>query len=468
VLLLVSLYVMQVSGWLVVIASYKGSIPPLSVLLAGPSGVVPFVAGAALLLATWIVVHKYRTRWRDPRRFGLTVALNVVAVLVFLGAGEITVRLLSRSTPRGLMFGDTVLLPHQWSDVVKRNGAIRDRVGARSYLVADDHLGWVVGSDRRSADNRYFSSVEGIRSQRPGVAFAKGLARRRVALVGDSFTFALDVRYEDSWGYRLERALGSDVQVLNFGVEAYGVDQALLRYERDVRPWRPDVVILGFIDHDLVRSMAVYFFVSFPAWEYPFAKPRFAVDGDRLTLLNTPLPSPQAILAARSIKDLPFVEYDPGYHAQDWEWSALDRSYLHRLAVSTYRGWSTDARPSQAKMLELNREIVRSFIRRTRADGSTPLVLYFPTDRNFRALARDPGWQSPAQTMLRTSEIPHTDLTRCVGALSPADRFPADGGNHLAPRANAAVAECLSDTVRRLLSSAPPRADAPAEPRRGG
>ena len=34
-------------------------------------------------------------------------------------------------------------------------------------------------------------------------------------------------------------------------------DQAYLRYLRDVRPWRPQVVILGLIDHDLRRSMAV-------------------------------------------------------------------------------------------------------------------------------------------------------------------------------------------------------------------
>src|SRR5262245_58589102 len=182
---------MQVSAWLVVIASYKRSIRPLSGLLAGPSGVVLLVAGLALLPATWVVVHKYRTRGSDPRRFGLTVALNVVPILLFLAAGEITVRLLSRSTPRGLMFAGTVLLPHRWSDVVTRTSAILDRVGVtRSYLVPDDRLGWVVGSDRRSADGLYFSSVEGIRSQRPGVAFAENPARRRVALVGDSFTFA--------------------------------------------------------------------------------------------------------------------------------------------------------------------------------------------------------------------------------------------------------------------------------------
>ncbi len=88
--------------------------------------------------------------------------------------------------------------------------------------------------------------------------------------------------------HRLERTLGPDVQVLNFGVEAYGVDQAYLRYLRDVRPWRPQVVILGLIDHDLLRSMAVYFFLSFPGWDYPFAKPRFAAERGDLRLAERP------------------------------------------------------------------------------------------------------------------------------------------------------------------------------------
>jgi hypothetical protein len=59
--------------------------------------------------------------------------------------------------------------------------------------------------------------------------------------------------------------LGPQVQVLHFGVDGYGVDQAYLRYQRDVRPWHPDLVILGFINHDLHRSLAVYSFVSFPS-----------------------------------------------------------------------------------------------------------------------------------------------------------------------------------------------------------
>ena len=362
---------------------------------------------------------------------------------------------MSETTPRGLVFAKTVLQPHSWREVAARNEAVLARLRAEgSHLAPDPLLGWVLGPGRRSADGLYMSTVEGIRSARQGDTAAARRGGPRVALVGDSFTFGLDVRYEDSWGHRLERALGPDVQVLNFGVEAYGIDQAYLRYVRDVRPWRPKIVILGIIDHDLLRSMAVYFFLSFPGWDYPFAKPRFASEGGDLRLLNAPLPSPDAIAVTPSIGELPFVEYDPGYRAEEWTWRPLDRSYLHRFAVSKYRDLVLPSRPPESQMLALNREIVRAFARRTRAEGSVPVVVYFPSDRNFRALAKDPRWRSVGQTMLDGSGVPYTDTTPCLTPLSPAERFPADGRNHFAPPANAAVAACLSDSVRALLSPA--------------
>jgi lysophospholipase L1-like esterase len=70
--------------------------------------------------------------------------------------------------------------------------------------------------------------------------FAAVPAKRRIAVVGDSFTFGLEVRYEDTWPYQLERALGPEFRVLNLGVDGYGVDQAFLRYRRDVLAWRPE------------------------------------------------------------------------------------------------------------------------------------------------------------------------------------------------------------------------------------
>lgn len=120
-----------------------------------------------------------------------------------------------------------------------------------------------MGPNRRSPDGWYFSSVEGIRSAGPNMRMADRTGRFRVALIGDSNAFSFEVPFDQSWGYLLERLLGDDVQVLNFGVDGYGIDQMYLRYRRDVRPWKPQVVLIGFIGHDLSRTMAVYPFVSF-------------------------------------------------------------------------------------------------------------------------------------------------------------------------------------------------------------
>ena len=108
----------------------------------------------------------------------------------------------------------------------------------------------------------YLSSVEGLRSPRVGMSFAGIPAKRRIAIVGDSFTFGLEVPYGQTWGHQLEVLLGPGVQVLNFGVDGYGVDQAFMRYQRDVAAWRPDVAILSVIDDDLRRTMGVYGFLT--------------------------------------------------------------------------------------------------------------------------------------------------------------------------------------------------------------
>jgi len=452
VLLLIALYIFEVSALLVLVVTHKKPIGALLVRPAGVTGLPLLIAGPLLLGAAGVIVYRWATRARrDARRFGLTVALNLVPVLVLLGACEIAVRLLAVRTPRGPVFMERTLLPWTWADVLAHNGALLERTSLKgSYLVADETLGWVIRPDRRSADDRYFSSVEGLRSSRPGEVFAARAPRRRVAIVGDSFTFGLEVGFEDTWGYRLERALGPDAQVLNFGVDGFGVDQAYLRYRRDVRAWRPDVVIFGLITHDLYRSMATYTFLSFPGWPFPFAKPRFVVRDDGLSLLNVPLPAPQTILAASSITELPFIEYDPGYVAEDWEWNVLDRSWLFRYFVSSYRhAMGRDERSSEKQVVRLNQEIVRAFLRDARADGAIPLVLYFPSRVDFRQLGRDAGWTSLGQRMLRGGDIPHVDLTSCVAALAPAARF---GPQHYSPGGNAAVAGCLTDRVRGLLS----------------
>ena len=221
----------------------------------------------------------------------MPLVVNLCSVTLVFVVAEATVRALATPDIQGPVVAGTPLLPHSWTDVAARGRAgLEPAAAGQSYLVPDPDLGWTIGPNRQSADyNRegvarflaqlglapahpapadaggaiYQSSAEGLRSPRAGLSFAAMPAKRRIAVVGDSFTFGLEVRYEDTWPHQLDaRSVG--FQVLNFGVDGYGVDQACLRYRRDGLAWRPEIVVLGVIDDDFRRTMCVYAFSAFP------------------------------------------------------------------------------------------------------------------------------------------------------------------------------------------------------------
>lgn len=409
------------------------------------------VAAAAAFAACAAGVGRWQraARRAGTGRFGLVLATNAVAVAGILAGGELLVRALSVPTPAGLSVAGTVLLPRRWEEVRARNAAVLRRTpAAAAYLVSDTLLGWTVGPSRRSADGRYLSSAEGLRSARAGQRFAADATRPRIALVGDSYTFGLEVPFEDTWGVRLERELGGRAAVLNFGVDGYGVDQAYLRYRRDVRPWRPAIAILGFINHDLYRSLSVYSFITFPAWGFPFGKPRFVLRGDGLALLNVPVPAPEALLAAPSAAALPFIAYDPGYVPEQWEWRLGDGSRLLRFVASRFPRWPAATPPGRDGLVALNSALTLAFARQARADGTVPIVAYFPSRSDFAGQDRSSAMAVLAR--LGAAGVTAVDLTGCVARLGVDVAF-LPGRPHYSPAGNAAVARCLGPLVRRAL-----------------
>lgn len=270
------LYLLEASCLVAAVAVHQSSGEPLSVLVAGRYSPF-FLAGLFCVVGSTVyLIRRYRASGpAQQRQLALIVVLNLTTVLVAFGFGEVTIRLLVVRTLAGPTVLDTILLPRSWSDERTRYRDLLKQMST-SYWVPDELLGWTAGPDRQSG--MYSSSSEGIRRVAPNIRYADRQPLYRIATVGDSFTFALDVPFEASWPNRLEQRLGSTVQVLNFGVAAYGVDQAYLRYLRDVRPWHPDVVVLGLIQPDFFRSLAVYSVVSYPKWAWPFAKPRLVLD----------------------------------------------------------------------------------------------------------------------------------------------------------------------------------------------
>ena len=102
-----------------------------------------------------------------------------------------------------------------------------------------------------------------------------------ILVVGDSFTEGWAVKDDETWPAYLARDTGR--RVLNAGVRGYGLDQMVLRAERLAPRFKPQTIILAFIEDDISRTgLAVRQAVH---------KPYFLPVGDGLELHNVPVPT---------------------------------------------------------------------------------------------------------------------------------------------------------------------------------
>ncbi|HRI36927.1 MAG TPA: hypothetical protein PLO50_00055 [Nitrospira sp.] len=450
--LFASLFTLELSLAVMAIALYMKGARPIAVFLSSSAGKALVVAISVGILTGIIIVLQYvASRRTSSRHFWFVVGLNLMTVIVGLFVGEVAVRLGVHTSAEGEAFGAMVLKPKSWTTVSAEYQKLLERASAGlSYLEYDDVMGWTVGRNKRSANGLYYSSTEGIRAPQQGVSFADVTGKTRIAPIGDSFTFAEEVSYEDSWGYHLEKTLGPEFQVLNFGVEGYGVAQAYLRYEKDVRMWNPKIVIFSFISHDVRRTMWVYPFLAMPDWKMPFSKPRFLLRDDQLVLKNLPPLSPDAIFDLKSMSRLPFMMYDESYRPSEWQHRFVDRSYLARLIISMFPRWTSE-NPDSSKEARLlvNARILKEFVRSATQDGVIPLIVYLPSRGEWGKTSETTPL---AKQVLQEAGVVYLDPSPCLAQLVPADRYLV---THYSPQGNAAVAKCLVDPVREALGQAP-------------
>lgn len=283
----------------------------------------------------------------------------------------------------------------------------------------------------------------------------------RVALIGDSFTFGDEVSYEETWAHRASRQLGPQYELVNFGVIGYSVNQVRLKYERDVRPLHPDIVVVGIISHDFLRDTFIYNFLPYPDMlALPYARPRPVLRNGRLELLNTPLPSPSQIFNTVSVHDLPHLESDVNYNPTEWErapWRLLQRSFLFRT-VATWPAWPPRSRTMvfSQEQHELNRAVLQSLADSITKNGSHLLFLFFPDPDELPDTPAHPGTTVAhyGTRILAEVGLPYEDMTACVRTVSPEHRFAPNG--HYSAETNAALASCLPDIVRKRMSQTRP------------
>jgi hypothetical protein len=269
--------------------------------------------------------------------------------------------------------------------------------GQTQYVIHSPELGWTIkpnGHGRHESANS-----QGIRADRDYSRLPPP-GKIRLAAFGDSFTHSSNVANAQTW----EEVLGGQdprLEVLNFGVGGYGLDQALLRYLKDGRPFRADIVFIGYMSDDLGRHINTFRPFAQRLTSLPLAKPRFILDGDKLVLVPNPLPdveqyrqlleNPQAMLQRLGEHD---SYYQHAYRAGPLDF--LPSVRFGKELVQSFR-YPDDALQQggeynvNSEAYRVTEKIFDEFVKAALAAGSLPVIIIFPKRSDLRDYRRDGG-----------------------------------------------------------------------------
>jgi hypothetical protein len=140
-------------------------------------------------------------------------------------------------------------------------------LGHPGLYIYDPVRGWALKPNARQwrdAEGHALVEVNRFGFRGPDVTLAKPPGTYRIAVLGDSFTEAAQVAYDQTFSAVAERELarcpavaGRKVQALDFGVDGYGTAQELLTLEDVAERFAPDAVVLAFFSGNDVRNNSV-------------------------------------------------------------------------------------------------------------------------------------------------------------------------------------------------------------------
>ena len=352
------------------------------------------------------------------------IVLALLAALLAEGSAWTALRILERR--RGLRYRtfDTLIddQREKMQALVAADGTWYQRI--------DPELGWVTIAG--AVSKLSVANQAGLRAARdyapqppPGVV--------RIAAFGDSFVHGDEVSTAQAWPTLLERSQPG-VEVLNFGVGGYGLDQSLLRFSAESAKFHPHVVLVGVIADDVLRGVNVFRPFFAPTTGNALTKPRFLLEGDgtELRLLPNPLRSAadyRAFLADPVPVLHAIVPYDhyapPASDAGPFDFLATVR--LVKLLRASARRPDLGRPPARGGQLDPDAEpgrlalaTLREFVARVRAQDAAPLIVFFPDRTELDA--RRAGRASTYQLLfdrLTADGLPVIDMMAGFDRLAP-------------------------------------------------
>jgi hypothetical protein len=343
------------------------------------------------------------------------------------------------------------------TDIIKT--IINENTG---YVSFHPTLGWSIKANGTS--ELYRSNSSGIRSNREYTSHpSPGI--RRVLTFGDSFTHCDGVENDETWQANME-SYDPNIEVINFGVGGYGLDQAYLRYLEDGMRYESHIVLIGFYSENIYRNVNTFRPFYHPNTGIPLAKPRFQIKDGDLYLIPNPLNRlsdykmlllhPRKIISDLGIND---YYYQKRYKSNIIDWSPTVRLMI--ISIHTFgKKLSKEAIVINGRYNEnseafmITKKIFDEFHHEVLSNKSIPILLIFPSKRDVLRYHRQKEKRyAPLLSYFDSRGYKYIDL---IDIFEKFD-IEAFSGMHYSPIANKLLAKHVHDYLEKNGLSGKPR-----------
>jgi len=237
-----------------------------------------------------------------------------------------------------------------------------------------------------------------------------------VVLLGDSFTFGDEVGDSDTWAAKLAAEL-PHARVTNRGVLGYGLDQMWITARADLQVLQPEILVVG------VTSISVWRLENrWGAWR----KPRVELQGDELTVVDTPVPTPDEVIQADRFRS-----------------RALDVLLL----------WWERMMPNRSTWSELSVVTTQLFTEMdavAEKHGAQVMWVYLPQQEEFLDRPRPLRVRELLSSYCAETSSECLDLTDTFREATSSGA-PLSRGAHWAPAGHDLVSDAVAPTLRAML-----------------
>jgi hypothetical protein len=336
----------------------------------------------------------------------------------------------------------------------------------------DPEIGFVWAPSRASRHGWWRANALGAREDgETPRAVPEG--RRRLLIFGDSFAAGTRLPGPSTWTAQLER-LRPDLDVVNFGVDGYGMGQSYLLFRRVRAQLDWDAAVFLFVPrHDSWRDINVSRWVG-ERWLSYAPQPRFVLAGEGVRLVSPPYRQVADFYASNWPQASPELRqhlraydrfYDPLLyepppvvgHLVSWKllalWMAERRGQVKRKAV-------IDDLDGEA--FTVCERVLRRAGDEAEGAGRALIVALLPAENEVRAMRSSPGacarWRRIVER-LQASGLLVVDLAPALVEAPVEDIDHGADDSHYGPRASARLAAALSRALPhqgfRFASSTP-------------